>query len=466
VGHGLLLADFLPLFERASHELALFAIAGFLIGGLGDLALDWIWILRALWRRSTVYRRHAPVSVATLAPADRPGRIAIFVAAWDEGAVIGAMLAQARTALGERDWRLYVGTYPNDPATRAAVEAVADSRVRLVVNCRPGPTTKADCLNTLWRTLLADEAMEGVRAKAIVLHDAEDVMHSGEFAIYDRLIERFSLVQLPVLPLPDRGSRWVSGHYMDEFAESHGKALVVREALGAALPSAGVGCAFDRDMLGRIAQANAGLPFDADSLTEDYELGLRIAQLGGRSAFVRIPMAPGGSPVAIRAHFPATLEAAVRQKARWITGIALSGWDRLGWRGGWAETWMRLHDRRAPLAALVLLAAYAAMILAFVPSVVSAVTGQPRAPADALFEAGALACFALMLWRLAMRFAFVTATYGWREGCRSLPRAALANIIAMIAARRALSLYLRMRRDGVVRWDKTVHSFPVIVPAE
>lgn len=449
-----------------AFELTLFAAAGFLVGGLSDFALDMLWLGRSLWRVATVYRRHPRATVGSLASPACPGRVVIFVAAWDEGAVIGAMLDHARRCLGSADWRIYVGAYPNDPATMAAVRATHDPRIRLVKGVLAGPTTKADCLNTIWHRLVIDEAAEGWRAKAIVLHDAEDVVHSGEIAIFDRLIERFALVQLPVLPLPDRRSRLVSGHYMDEFAESHGKALVVREAIGAAIPSAGVGCAFARDMLGRIAAQRGGNPFDADSLTEDYELGLRIAELGGRGAFVRLPLEAGGPPVAVRAHFPATLEAAVRQKARWMAGIALSGWDRLGWRSGFAENWMRLHDRRAPLAALVLLAAYAAMVLAALSALVAWLSGTGSAPAHPGLDLALAACLALMGWRLAMRFAFVTASYGWREGLMSIPRAVVANIIAMIAARKAVALYLRMRREGVVRWDKTAHHFPAILPAE
>lgn len=64
--------------------------------------------------------------------------------------------------------------------------------------------------------------------------------------------------------------------------------------------------------------------------------------------------------VAVRAFFPADLVAAVRQKARWMTGIALIGWDRTGWARPMAlgDHWWRLRDRRGPLAMLVLAAAY------------------------------------------------------------------------------------------------------------
>ncbi len=107
----------------------------------------------------------------------------------------------------------------------------------------------------------------------------------------------------------------------------------MREALGAAVPSAGVATAIDRQLLGRIADAAAGQPFDTDCLTEDYELGLRIKALGGRGGLVRLRSGDDRVVVATREHFPATFDAALRQKTRWLIGIGLAGWDRLGSAG-------------------------------------------------------------------------------------------------------------------------------------
>jgi adsorption protein B len=280
--------------------------------------------------------------------------------------------------------------------------------------------------------------------------------------VFECLTERFDLVQIPVVPLVDRSSRWVAGHYLDEFADHHGRTIVAREAIGAGLPSAGVGCAFSRDMLGRIAASRSGRPFDADSLTEDYELGLRIAEMGGRTIFVRIASGNCGGLVAVRAHFPGALDAAVRQKARWMAGIALSGWDRLGWRGGLAERWMRLYDRRAILNALVLIAAYCALVLNALLSVVMSdqYVGGPIGAFSPATTVLLRICMALLVWRLVVRACLVARTYGWREGLRSVPRAFIGNIIAMMAARRAVAIYLRARRDGLVCWDKTAHRFP------
>lgn len=450
-----------------AHELLLFAAIFFLIGGIDDLLIDLIWIARAFYRRLFVFTRHRRTNLATLPPA-KPGWIAVFVPAWQEAEVIGQMLRTALSRFDHPAYRLYVGVYPNDHETMQIVGAVAaqDDRVCMVVNAKPGPTTKADCLNSLWRRMLHDERVGGIRVKAVAFHDAEDVVHSGELRIFDTLIERFDLVQLPVLPLVNPKSRWISGHYVDEFAESHGKGLIVREALGAAVPSAGVGCAFSREALMKIAQQKGGVPFEEDSLTEDYELGLRIAEMGGRGVFVSLPTEKGGAPVAIREHFPATFEDAVTQKARWMAGIALSGWDRLGWKGGFAERWMRLRDRRGPFSGVVLFAGYIGLLALGVHWLLILITDAPRPVLGPWMQFFLLANSALVTWRMVMRFGFVTKAYGWRQGLRAVPRAVVANIIAMFAARRAVKRYLLSRKNGQVVWDKTTHMFPDTVPAE
>ncbi|MDQ3144047.1 MAG: glycosyl transferase family protein [Pseudomonadota bacterium] len=444
--------------SELTGELALFAAAGYALFALDDLLVDLIYFTRRGWRALTIYSRY-PRSFASALPAPaRPGRMAVFIPAWDESAVIGDMLRATLARFDHHDYVLYVGHYRNDPATGAAISAVAAPRLRAVAVAVDGPSTKADCLNHLYRALVADEAAGAPRAKAVVLHDAEDLVHPLELKLFDRLVERAALVQLPVLPLPDPRSRWVSGHYADEFAESHVKELVVREAVGAAIPLAGVGCAIERGALEQLAAAHGGAPFAAASLTEDYELGLRLGALGLKTMFVRIPAIPGSrAVVASRGHFPAELGDAVRQKARWIGGIALTGWDRLGWSGGIGERWMRMRDRRGPFAALLLVAGYFALFLWL------QIRGAEALGAPIAFRASPLLATLLTLnvwlfaWRLLMRFSFTASAYGPGEGLRSIPRVFIGNVIAILAAKRALACY---ERGGPQRWDKTRHIFP------
>jgi adsorption protein B len=307
--------------------------------------------------------------------------------------------------------------------------------------------------------MLREEETSGLLFKTVVLHDAEDVVHPDSLRVLDRMMDRFDLVQLPVLPLVTQHSRWVAGHYCDEFAESHGKSMAVREALGAAVPSAGVGCAFSRSALMTLAMRQQGRPFDSVSLTEDYEIGLRIVEMGGRGVFVRMHDGTG-ELVCTREHFPETFQDAIRQKARWTIGISLTGWDRLGWHGGFAERWMRLRDRRAALAALVLVAAYVSLLLWGCILIVEQMSGRSPSPISPLLKGLLWFNAGLMSWRVLMRAIFVGRAYGWRQALLSIPRTVIANVIAILAARRAVDLYIRLLRGRPLVWDKTHHRFP------
>jgi adsorption protein B len=443
-------------------ELALFAAAGFFLFAIDDLAVDILYFLRSGWRTLGVYSRFPRAFAGTLSAPIRPGWFAVFIPAWDEAAVIAPMLRATLARFDHDDYRLFVGHYRNDPATQAAIDSVRDPRIVGVEVDADGPTTKADCLNRIYDALIAYEAACGRTAKAIVLHDAEDVVHPLELKLFDRMIERAGAVQLPVVPLIDPDSTWVAGHYADEFAESHVKELVVREAVGAAVPLAGVGCAIERVALSRLAARHDGRPFAGGSMTEDYEMGLRLGAIGVKTMFVRIPAEPGNrAVVASRGHFPSTIGAAVRQKARWIGGIAFAGWDRLGWRGGLGERWMRMRDRRGPLAALLLLTGYGAAFLWAQVGIAASMGAPVEVPVSPAL-AWLLSINAWLLgWRLAMRFAFTTAAYGLGQGLLSLPRTIVANLIAILAARRALMIH---SNGGATRWDKTHHIFPTELP--
>ena len=443
-------------------ELALFAAAGYFLFAIDDLAVDLIYFLRRGWRAATVYSRHPRMFAGGLPRPMRPGWMGVLIPAWDEASVIAPMLRSTLERFGDGDYRLFVGHYRNDPGTAAAIASVGDPRIVTVNVDRDGPTTKADCLNRLYTALVAHEAETGRTAKAIVLHDAEDVVHPLELRLFDRLIEYAGLVQLPVVPLLDPNSRWVAGHYADEFAEAHMKELVVREAVGAAIPLAGVGCAIERVALSRLAARHDGRPFAGTSMTEDYVMGLRLGAIGVKTMFVRLPAEPGGrGVVASRGHFPSTISASVRQKARWIGGIAFAGWEQLGWHGSWGERWMRLRDRRGPLAALLLLAGYAAAILWAQVATAAALGAPITVPVSPLLATLMWVNAWLLAWRLAMRFAFTAAAFGWTEGLRAIPRTIVANIIAVLAARRALLIH---SAGGPKRWDKTHHIFPIEVP--
>lgn len=437
------------------HELLLFTGIFFLIGALDDRAVDLVW----LWLRLTGRGRdgHLPPGIET-DPA-LAGPAAVFIPAWDEAAVIGATISHMLTAWPHEQLRIYLGCYANDLATLEAAVAAAreDPRLCIVVHERAGPSTKADCLNRLYRALSLDETRQGSRFRMIVLHDAEDMVDPAALAVLDRAISAADLVQLPVVPLPHEDSRWIGSHYCEEFAEQHGKMLVVRDALGVGVPLAGVGCAIARDALDALPRLRgADGPFAADCLTEDYELGLVIAAMGGRSRFLRV-RAPDGRLIATRAYFPGQLDAAVRQKTRWLHGIAFQGWDRLGWRANLSDIWMRLHDRRGPFMALVLASAYLLLLLSGIAWGLALFGIAGRPPVNPLLKAVLAANLASLLWRVAMRFGFTAREHGLAEGLFAIARIPVTNIVAIMAGRRAIVAYLRSLRGQPLRWDKTEH---------
>jgi adsorption protein B len=455
----------LTCLQVVEQELLCFAAFWFVLGAVDEFAIDCVWIvlrLRGWWRGDSV--------PAVISQPELAAPLAVIVAAWQESHVIGAMVSHALRVWPQRDLRLYVGCYGNDAPTVAAVmnAAAGDPRLRVVIHDRAGPTTKADCLNRIYRALCEDERRERMRFRGVVMHDAEDMVHADAIGVIDAGLDSADFVQLPVLPEPQPRSRWIAGHYADEFAEAHGKTLVVRDALRAPIPAAGVGCGFARERLADLARRRDPTgkdgPFASECLTEDYELGLLFSHDDGRARFLRV-RGRDGSLVATRAYFPCTLETAVRQKTRWIHGIALQGWDRLGWSRRPLDVWMRLRDRRGPLMAVVLAAAYAWLCVSGLLLLAQwrgwALPVRHTPALRALLIAGMVS----LVWRMAMRLAFSTREYGIAEGLASVPRMFVANVIAIMAGRRALASYIRTLRGAAVVWDKTEHHQHPAVPS-
>ncbi len=460
---GIFLAlQWLASLER---ELLVFAAFWFAVGLLDEFVIDCTWGWLRLTRRSRTVQ--LPPAFGT-GPLD--GLAAVLIPAFQEAQVIATTIAHMLAAWPQRELRIYVGCYSNDAATLAAamVGAGSDARVRLVVHGTAGPTTKADCLNRLYAALCADENRSGRNFRAIMLHDAEDMVHPAALAAIDGALGSRDFVQLPVRPEPQPHSPWIAGHYADEFAESHAKAMVVRSALGAAIPAAGVGCGFARAALARLsalrAVDGAAGPFATDCLTEDYELGLLLSREGRGSAFLRLRDAEGRL-VATSSYFPSSLTSAVRQKTRWVHGIAFQAWDRMGWSLRPVELWMALRDRRGPLTALVLFAAYLLLVIDGVLVGAQWLGWHDGLPVSGTLRALLWLSFGGFVWRSAMRACFTAREYGMREAMRSILRIPIGNVIAIMSGRRAFAAYLRSLLGGPVIWDKTMHvAHPATIP--
>jgi adsorption protein B len=436
-----------------------------LISGLDDLFLDlvaaWNWL-----------RRRLPGAHPEAAPGEAElgslpeKRVAIFVPLWQEYRVIGRMLERNLASVRYSKYDFFVGAYPNDERTMDAVREaeVRFPNVHLGLCPHDGPTSKADCLNWIYQNMLVYEERHGVRFEAIVLHDAEDLIHPEELRWINYYLDGCGMVQIPVLPLPTPAWKFTHGVYCDEFAEYQSKDVPVRELLGGFVPSNGVGTGFARWAVEKLAEKEGNRIFDPGSLTEDYDAGLRLHRLGCAQRFVPIRLVRG-EPVATREYFPQDVGKALRQRTRWVTGISLQAWERHGWRAGWRQGYWLWRDRKGLIGNPVTLAANAILLYGLATWLWSRHTGGEWGLGRLAQHLGAAILFWTTLFlgleRMGVRYGCVTRVYGWRFALGMPLRMLWGNSINFLATARALIDYAVARAKGrPLVWVKTEHSYP------
>ncbi|HDV8107478.1 TPA: phage adsorption protein NrfB [Escherichia coli] len=348
------------------------------ISGLDDFFIDVVYWVRRIKRKLSVYRRYPRMSYRELyKPDEKP--LAIMVPAWNETGVIGNMAELAATTLDYENYHIFVGTYPNDPDTQRDVDEVCARfpNVHKVVCARPGPTSKADCLNNVLDAITQFERSANFAFAGFILHDAEDVISPMELRLFNYLVERKDLIQIPVYPFEREWTHFTSMTYIDEFSELHGKDVPVREALAGQVPSAGVGTCFSRRAVTALLADGDGIAFDVQSLTEDYDIGFRLKEKGMTEIFVRFPVvdeakereqrkflqhARTSNMICVREYFPDTFSTAVRQKSRWIIGIVFQGFKTHKWTSSLTLNYFLWRDRKGAISNFVSFLAMLVMI--------------------------------------------------------------------------------------------------------
>jgi hypothetical protein len=212
------------------------------ISGIDDLYLDLLyWFLR---------RRHRSKFPDFSKMYDKPEKpIAIMLGAWNESSVIGRTLSYAVGNLKYKNFRIFVGVYPNDLETIRIVKEIAhkDNRVKVCINPQEGPTTKADNLNSLYAAISDFEKTYG-EFEIIIVHDAEDFIHPYSMKLYNFLIgyNGYHGIQIPVVPIKSKLGKLFHRTYCDAFAEIHTKDMIVRQGMDTFIPFSGTGMGFHR----------------------------------------------------------------------------------------------------------------------------------------------------------------------------------------------------------------------------
>ena len=447
----------------------------YLVGGLNDLFMDMVFYIKPL-RRWIAQGRENPVAM----PGDLSGipeqAIAILIPAWDESAVIGAMLESTCTRLEYSNYDIFVGTYPNDDATQMEVARAAFDRPRVhkVVCPNDGPTSKADCLNWIVEAIKLKEQETCKRYAIFTLQDAEDVVHPLTLKVFNRFVPEYDMVQVPVVPYERQLYKLTGGTYLDEFAEVHLKNLDARLAVGGMVPSAGVGTAFGREACDELAAQTNHILFPPVSLTEDYDFSFRLYRNGRKSGLAKVWVMNTDSPdnpyeelVAIREFFPAVFGDAVRQKQRWMLGITFQGWEKLGWGKTWRERYMLLRDRIGVVTS-VLNAATLLIVMSVTEAIAWALTHHRVWNADLgrYHLPGTLSILidinlVLLAYRIFQRAVCVKEIARRRQMFMVPIRLVWGNVIDFYSTLHATRRYIHSRVTGTpLKWLKTAHEFP------
>jgi adsorption protein B len=428
-----------------------------LLSGLDDLFIGLVYLFSAR-------TRFRWPSAAELDRAPRR-RIAVFLPLWREDGVIAQMLERNLAVIRYREYEIFAGVYPNDePTIRAVSEAARHNpRVHLAMCSGDGPTSKGDCLNGAYRSMEDYEAAQGVRFEIVVTHDAEDLIHPESLRLINWFSRDYQMVQIPVLPLPTSLGEITHGVYCDEFAEYQIKDIPARQRLGGFLPANGVGTGFSRAALERLADQRQGRVFDPECLTEDYETGFCLHALGFRQIF--IPLRFGAADLtATREYFPKRFRSAVRQRSRWVAGIALQGWERHGWRAPWPQPYWFWRDRKglvgnhvSPVANLLFLYCSGR----FLAAGASGHTWEMAQGLPRWLPQICLATFGLAVSQIAMRMRASGRIYGWKFAAGVPVRTLWANLVNCAATLEALRQFVASRlQSRALEWRKTEHVYP------
>lgn len=242
-----------------------------------------------------------------LMPRDLPS-MTVIVALHKEAAVVGGLVEQlARISYPRERLDVALAIEVDDWDTLRAAHAAAKAAaprlpVRVMAVPPIGPRTKPKALNF---------ALQRTQGELVAVYDAEDAPAPQQLRAAAEVFAadpQLGCVQAP-LGWYNRGDNWLTRLFALEYAAQFHVVLPLFLRLGWPLPLGGTSNVFARDAL-----VSCG-GWDAHNVTEDADLGFRLARHGWKTGMIR----PGTLEEA-----PVTRTAWIAQRSRWLKGHAVS----------------------------------------------------------------------------------------------------------------------------------------------
>lgn len=334
----------------------------------------------------------------------------VLVPLYRETAVLGQLIA-ALSALryppGRLDIKLVLEE--SDPAmVRAVAHLALPAHFDVIVVPSGLPQTKPRALNY---------ALEFVRGAHVAVYDAEDIPDPDQLlraaSVFAASEDNLACLQAE-LAFYNPNENWLARQFTAEYATLFGLVLPALSAYGLPLPLGGTSNHFRTDLLRRAGG------WDAFNVTEDADLGIRLARLGYRTA---------------------TLCSRTHEEAN----VALGNWmrQRVRWLKGFIQTWF-VHMRR--------------------PARLAEELGVPGFLAMQGMIAGVVLSSLLHPVLLALTIHAVIAGSAFPEGA-SVPHAALAGLglaVLLLGYGAMIAVAaLALRRIGIAGWWPVLLSMPL-----
>ncbi len=305
-------------------------LAGLLIGGLAVLpevaiavlttlialpflcvtALRLVALRQALARRRT--RRPRDARRAERVPDRLLPVYSVLVPLYREDNVLPGLCR----ALGALDYppaklEVFLILEADDAATRAAALALGlPGNYRILIAPDEGPRTKPKALNY---------ALQFARGDVVVVYDAEDRPQPSQLRrawdVFRSSGPELGCVQAQ-LNIDNAGATWLTRQFTIEYSALFDAILPALESLRLPVPLGGTSNHFPRRLLVDLGA------WDPYNVTEDADLGIRIARAGYRTAVLASTTWEEAPP---------TLPAWIKQRTRWLKG--------------WMQTYL-VHTRR------------------------------------------------------------------------------------------------------------------------